>query len=128
MSIKNPYTIIATVDYADYAAIRELLLKHDIDPTIQPAEVGEDGQPMGSIVHIYVHLYSVEKANDLLADGELNTPVEEPLQTVKMTGHIVKLVPFLNKPLPVYFIYLVLTVVILAACVFVALHQKRSVF
>jgi hypothetical protein len=124
MSIRNPYSIIATIEYADYPEIRELLLNNDIVSIIKPLEVNEKGEPVGTMVNVYVHLYCVEMANDLLADGQLNAPVDEPVETLKVARQIARAIPFLNKPIVVYLLYLLFGAAIIAFIIFALLNKS----
>lgn len=128
MGTRNPYSIIATIEYEEYAAMRDLLYKHDIESVIKPNQVDENEEPVGSLVDVYVPQLLVRKATYLLAGNSIDGYAEEEFTTKDMTGHVVKTFPFLNKPLAVWVIYVLIGVAIIAFCIFAVLNDKRHIF
>ncbi|UPT67602.1 MAG: hypothetical protein M0D57_02710 [Sphingobacteriales bacterium JAD_PAG50586_3] len=71
MGTRDSYTIIAAIDKVDYPAIKELLLKHEIDSEIKPAFEEENGEPHGPMVDLYVHYLVASQAIKLLTKYKL---------------------------------------------------------
>lgn len=128
MGTRNPNTIIATIEYDEYGTVRELLSKHDIESVIKPNQVDEKGEPVGTLVDVYVPLLSVRKAQYLLSGNSIDEYTAEEFTAKTMTGHVVKTLPFLNKPIPVWIIYILLSASIIALCLWAALNGKRPIF
>lgn len=128
MGTRNPYAIIATIEYEEYSAMRELLSNHDIESVIKPNQVDENEETVGALVDVYVPQLLVRKATYLLAGNSIDGYAEEDVTTKDITGHIVKTFPFLNKPLAVWFIYVLMGAAIIAFCIFAVLNDKRHIF
>lgn len=128
MGTRNPYTIIATIEYEEYATTRELLSKHDIESVIKPNQVDENDEPVGSLVDVYVPLLSVRKATYLLSGNTIDEYEEGPFVTNDMQNNVAKTILFLDSPIVMKTLSIIAGILILAACAWLALQQKHRVF
>ena len=116
----NLYIIVATIEYEEYKGIKELLDDHSVLSIIKPHQVDEQDQPIGTLVDLYVS--NENKAITLLSGNRIQEKVE-PLHTIKVTGQLIKMFPFLNNPAATYLIYILLSAVIIGAWCFLSKAQ-----